>query len=74
MSSLFKMIANAPKISTPVEAGKVGVFYYADTKVITHFASFPEKGTIVSALAVLVADDDAALKLAIAAAGLIERK
>jgi hypothetical protein len=62
------------KISTPVKAGKVGVFYFADTKVITHFANFPQDGTIVSALAVLVADDDAALKLAIAAAGLIERK
>jgi len=74
MSLLSKMNLSAPKISTPVEAGKVGVFYFADTKVITHFASFPQKGTIVSALAVLVADDDAALKLAIAKAGLIERK
>jgi len=68
------MNLSAPKISTPVEAGKVGVFYFADTKVITHFASFPQKGTIVSALAVLVADNDAALKLAIAKAGLTERK
>jgi hypothetical protein len=62
------------KTSTPVKAGKVGVFYFADTKVITHFANFPQDGTIVSALAVLVADNDAALKLAIAEAGLIERK
>jgi len=68
------MIANAPKISTPVEAGKVGVFYFADTKVITNYASFPQAGTIVSALAVLIADDETALKLAIAQAGLIERK
>jgi hypothetical protein len=62
------------KTSTPVKAGKVGVFYFADTKVITHFASFPQDGTIVSALAVIVADNDAALKIAIAQAGLIQRK
>jgi hypothetical protein len=63
-----------PKVTIPVAAGKVGVFYDAASKVITHYASFPKAGNIVSALPVLIADNDAALKLAIAAAGLIERK
>ena len=62
------------KIITPVEAGKVGVFYDANTKVISHFAKFPTKGNIITAIPVLIADDEAALKLAIAAAGLTERK
>jgi hypothetical protein len=63
-----------PKVTIPVEAGKVGVFYDASSKVITHYASFPKAGNIVTALPVLIADNDAALKLAIAAAGLTERK
>lgn len=63
-----------PKVTIPVAAGKVGVFYDAASKVITHYASFPHAGNIVSALAVIVADNDAALKAAIAAAGLTERK
>jgi hypothetical protein len=63
-----------PKVTIPVAAGKVGVFYDAASKVITHYASFPKAGNIVSALPVLIADNDAALKLAIAAAGLTERK
>jgi hypothetical protein len=63
-----------PKVTIPVAAGKVGVFYDAASKVITHYASFPKAGNIVSALPVLIADNDAALKLAISAAGLIERK
>ena len=62
------------KTITPVEAGKVGVFYDAITKVISHYAKFPTKGNIITAIPVLIADDEAALKLAIAAAGLIERK
>ena len=62
------------KTVTPVEAGKVGVFYDANTKTISHYASFPAKGNIVTSMPVLIADNDAALKLAIAAAGLTERK
>jgi hypothetical protein len=62
------------KTITPVEAGKVGVFYDPFTKVISNYAKFPVKGNIITALPVLIADNDAALKLAIAAAGLIERK
>ena len=62
------------KTITPVEAGKVGVFYDAASKVISHYATFPHKGNIVTAMPVLIADDDAALKLAIAQAGLTERK
>jgi hypothetical protein len=62
------------KTITPVEAGKVGVFYDAKTKTISHYATFPAKGNIVTSMPVLIADNDAALKLAIAAAGLIERK
>ena len=61
-------------ITTPVEAGKVGVFYDAKTKTISHYAKFPVKGNIVTAMPVLIADDDAALKIAIAQAGLTERK
>jgi len=58
----------------PVEAGKVGVYYNAQTKVISHYAIYPTAGNIVTAMPVIVADNEAALKLAIAAAGLIERK
>lgn len=62
------------KITTPVEAGKVGVFYDATSKVISHFAKFPYAGNIVTAIPVLIADNDEALKQAIASLGLIERK
>jgi len=62
------------KTITPVEAGKVGVFYDAATKTISHYAKFPTKGNIITAMPVLIADDDDALKLAIAKAGLTERK
>jgi hypothetical protein len=62
------------KKTTPVEAGKVGVFYFPETKQIAHRTSFPHKGNIITALSVLIADDEAALDAAIAAAGLIERK
>jgi hypothetical protein len=58
----------------PVEAGKVGVFYDAASKVISHYAKFPTKGNIITSMPVLIADDDAALKVAIAEAQLIERK
>jgi hypothetical protein len=68
------MNPNAPKTSTPVEAGKVGVFYFPGTNFIAYKMAFPKAGNIVTALSVIVADDDAALQLAIAAAGLIERK
>ena len=68
------MNPNAPKTSTPVEAGKVGVFYFPGTNLIAYKMAFPKAGNIVTSLSVIVADDDAALNLAIAAAGLIERK
>lgn len=58
----------------PVEAGKVGVFYDPITKVISHYGTFNHKGTIVTGMPVIVADNAEALKVAIAAAGLIERK
>jgi hypothetical protein len=58
----------------PVEAGKVGVFYDATSKVISHYAVFSLKGTIITGMPVLIADNEAALKVAIAAAKLIERK
>jgi hypothetical protein len=58
----------------PVEAGKVGVFYDAASKIISHYAKFPTKGNIITALPVIVADNEAALKVAIAEAQLIERK
>ena len=67
-------MSSPSKTITPVEAGKVGVFYDAASKVISHYAKFPTKGSIVTSMPVLIADDDAALKLAIAAAGLTERK
>jgi hypothetical protein len=63
-----------PKNTTPVEAGKVGVFYFPETKQIAYKMAFPKAGNIVTSLSVIVADNDAALKLAIAAAGLTERK
>jgi hypothetical protein len=68
------MNPNAPKTSTPVEAGKVGVFYFLGTNLIAYKMAFPNAGNIVTALSVIVADDDAALQLAIAKAGLTERK
>lgn len=67
-------MSSPSKIITPVEAGKIGVFYDSKSKVITHFASFPKAGNIVSSLAVLVADDQESLKAKIAEAGLTERK
>jgi hypothetical protein len=67
-------MSSPSKTITPVEAGKVGVFYDAASKTISHYGTFVYKGNICSSLAVLIADDEAALKLAIAAAGLTERK
>lgn len=67
-------MSSPSKTITPVEAGKVGVFYDAASKTISHYATFPHKGNIVTSMPVLIADDDAALKLAIAKAGLTERK
>jgi hypothetical protein len=67
-------MSSPSKISTPVQAGKVGVFFDAKSKVITHFASFPQAGNIVSSLAVIVGDNAEDLKAKIASAGLIERK
>jgi hypothetical protein len=58
----------------PVEAGKVGVYYDPVTKVISHYATYPYKGNIITAIPVIVADNQEALKEAIAKAGLIERK
>jgi hypothetical protein len=63
-------MSSPSKTITPVQAGKVGVFYDAASKTITHFASFPQAGNIVSSLAVLVADNDAELQLLIEANGL----
>ena len=68
------MNPNAPKTSTPVEAGKVGVFYFPGTNLIAYKMAFPKAGNIVTSLSVIVADNAAALELAIAAAGLTERK
>jgi hypothetical protein len=66
-------MSSPSKVTTPVEAGKVGVFYDATSKVISHFAAFPAKGNIITGMPVLIADNDEALKTAIAAIGLIER-
>ena len=63
-------MSSPSKTVTPVQAGKVGVFYDATTKTITHFASFPQSGNIVSSLAVLVVDNDAELQTLIEAEGL----
>ena len=68
------MNPNAPKTSTPVEAGNVGVFYFPGTNLIAYKMAFPKAGNIVTALSVILANDDAALDLAIAKAGLTERK
>jgi hypothetical protein len=67
------MSSHSKIITTPVEAGKVGVFYDAASKTISHYATFPGKGKIITAMPVLIADNDEALKTAIAAIGLIER-
>lgn len=67
-------MSSPSKITTPVEAGKVGVFYDAASKTISHFAKFPHAGNIVTAMPVLIADNDEALQVAIKALGLIERK
>ena len=67
-------LSSPSKISIPVEAGKIGVFYDAESKVISHYAKFPTKGNIITGMPVLIADDEAALKVAIANAKLIERK
>ena len=67
-------MSSPSKITTPVEAGKVGVFYDAASKTISHFAKFPHAGNIVTAIPVLIADNDEALQVAIKALGLTERK
>jgi len=67
-------MSSPSKITTPVEAGKVGVFYDAASKTISHFAKFPHAGNIVTAMPVLIADNDEALQVAIKALGLNERK
>jgi hypothetical protein len=61
-------------MNIPVEAGKVGVFYDPITKVISHYGTFNYKGTIVTSIPVIVADNQEALKVAIAEAQLIERQ
>lgn len=65
---------NQKPTSTPVEAGMVAVYYDKNSKVIIGYASFPKSGNLVTGFPFILAADDAALKLAIAAAGLIERK
>ena len=67
-------MSSPSKITTPVEAGKVGVFYDAASKTISHFAKFPHAGNIVTAMPVLIADNEEALQVAIKALGLTERK
>jgi hypothetical protein len=67
-------MSSPSKITTPVEAGKVGVFYDAASKTISHFAKFPHAGNIVTAMPVLIADNDESLQVAIKALGLTERK
>ena len=67
-------MSSPSKMHIPVEAGKVGVFYDATSKVISHYGVFNFKGTIVTSMPVLIADNEAALKVAIAEAQLIERK
>jgi hypothetical protein len=67
-------MSSPSKITTPVEAGKVGVFYDAASKTISHFAKFPHAGNIITAMPVLIADNDEALQVAIKALGLTERK
>jgi len=67
-------MSSPSKLHIPVEAGKVGVFYDPITKIISHYGTFNYKGTIVTSIPVIVADNEEALKAAIAAAGLIERK
>ena len=66
-------MSSPSKITTQVAAGKVGVFYDAASKTISHFAKFPQAGNIVTAMPVLIADNDEALREAITAIGLIER-
>lgn len=66
-------MSSQSKTIIPVAAGKVGVFYDAASKTISHFVEFPKAGNIVTAMPVLIADNDEALKEAIAAIGLIER-
>jgi hypothetical protein len=67
-------MSSPSKITTPVEAGKVGVFYDAASKTISHFAKFPHAGNIITAMPVLIADNDEALQVAIKELGLTERK
>lgn len=67
-------MSSPSKIYISVEAGKVGVYYDPITKVISHYATYPTKGTIVTGMPVIVADNAEALKVAIAEAQLIERK
>ena len=66
-------MSSPSKITTPVAAGKVGVFYDEASKTISHFAKFPQAGNIVAAMSVLIADNDEALQDAIKAIGLIQR-
>ena len=74
MVTAITTMSSPSKIVTPVEAGKVGVFYDAASKVISHYAKFPVKGNIITSIPVLIADNADALKVAIAEAQLIERK
>ena len=62
------------KIIIPVTAGKVGVYYDAITKVISHYATYPNDGKIISSLPVILADSQEELQQKIAAAKLTERK
>ena len=61
-------------IIIPVSAGKVGVYYDAVSKVISHYATYRQDGKIVSSMPVILADNEEELQQKIAAAKLIQRK
>ena len=65
MSSPSKMII-------PVTAGKVGVYYDAITKVISHYATYQHDGKIITSMPVILADSQEELQQKIAAAKLIQ--
>jgi hypothetical protein len=66
-------MSSQSKPPIPVTAGKVGVFYNEHTKIISHFASFPNAGNIISNLSVILADDDESLQAKMAEEKLIQK-
>jgi len=63
-------MSSQSRITTPVEAGKVGAFYDPVSKVITHLASFPVAGNIVSSIPVVIASSNEELESLIQQMGL----